>query len=498
MNDPSLRILIIDENQDVYQNLTKILNVAQEDLLTEQTVEDFLYKTLGSRVETDIADSYHFPVIIESASNIKEGFKKITIASNSSNHYSLVFINIKTSLKSDIIETINHIWTIDSEIQVVINTGYSDFKSDQSVKIQGMGDNYLILNNPLDYSVLKQIISSLIKKWMLTQNTKKYSEILHQTLEKRIHSLKYSISMLRSTIESAADGLLVINLDNKVINYNNKFLKLWDIDEFALKTKNLKRIFEHMHKQLIASNESRKLDKLMRSEADYEAKQVVTFKNKIIVECRSQPHKLNNKIIGKILTFHDITERANLEQKLEYQASHDLLTGLPNRLLMIDRLKNAIDRTNRSKKIIAVLFIDLDRFKLVNDSLNHSSGDILLQLVATRLSAIVRKEDTLARLGGDEFIMVIPDIIKEANAINIALKILKSFREPFAIGRQQVNISATIGISIFPTDASNVDELLRNADIAMYLGKERGGNQFQFYTKELNEQTKNRFRLKLS
>ena len=219
----------------------------------------------------------------------------------------------------------------------------------------------------------------------------------------------------------------------------------------------------------------------------------MTFKDGSIVECYAQPHRMNDVTIGQIWSYHDITERANLELKLEFQASHDILTGLPNRIIVIDRLINAIDRARRNNKGVAVLFIDLDRFKLVNDSLNHSTGDALLRQIATRLSALVRKDDTLARLGGDEFIMILPDLDRNASSFNIAVKILKSFKAPFSIAGYQITMSPSIGISVYPSDGENVDELLRNADLAMYQAKAQGGNQVQFYTKELNEQTNQRF-----
>ncbi|KTD75009.1 bifunctional diguanylate cyclase/phosphodiesterase [Legionella waltersii] len=493
MTDPEVRILIIGDNQAMDHNLVQILTMSQESQLLDN-VDQFFYQIEGSHKHSSIDTNYHFPeLIIDVASDIEAGINKMVDAFSQSKKYALVFYNIDTPLKTNSIESIKNIWTLDPETQIIINMGYSEHNQDHTVRILGMGDNYLILNNALDAVALRQIISSLTKKWILSKNVQRYSEMLNQTVDDRTDKLHQSVSLLRSTLDSTADGLLVIDLKNKIIDYNHRFLTLWNIPEKLIKTKSFKKIHQLMEKEIIHSNNAFNL--FMVKTNELKNKLIVKIKNNSIIECYVQPHQLNNETIGYIWTFHDITERANLQYKLEYQASHDMLTGLPNRLLVIDRLKNAIDRTHRNGKISAVLFIDLDRFKLVNDSLSHSTGDILLQLISLRLSTLVRKEDTLARLGGDEFIMITPDLTKEEHAINIATKILRSFRDSFSIAGHNINISASVGISLCPEDGTSVDELLKNADLAMYQAKAHGGNQFQFYTEELNKQTKNRFKI---
>lgn len=182
------------------------------------------------------------------------------------------------------------------------------------------------------------------------------------------------------------------------------------------------------------------------------------------------------------------TARNQHETKLEFQATHDSLTGLPNRTLLQDRINQAIINSNRQKNHFAVLFFDLDRFKSVNDSLTHQIGDELLKAVAKRLTVLMRAEDTIARFGGDEFVMIVPALQGNESSVSVAHKVLGAFGQPFKIKGMNINLSTSIGISLYPQDGKNSKELLRNADLAMYHAKERGGEQFRFYTQTLDQQ----------
>lgn len=174
---------------------------------------------------------------------------------------------------------------------------------------------------------------------------------------------------------------------------------------------------------------------------------------------------------------------------LEHQATHDSLTNLPNRVLLVERVKQEIARAQENKSTFIIVFIDLDRFKLINDSFNHETGDTLLKLVAKRLSSITRREDMIARLSGDEFIFVAAPSEEQhiENCSYIAKRILDTLNKKLTIAHRELMISASIGISIYPQDGTTVEELLRHADLAMYRAKTLGGNQFQLYASELQE-----------
>ena len=177
----------------------------------------------------------------------------------------------------------------------------------------------------------------------------------------------------------------------------------------------------------------------------------------------------------------DITDRKLAEQKIMHLAHHDQLTGLPNRALFFDRLKQSIQLAKRNGQREAVMFLDLDGFKRVNDTLGHDAGDLLLQEVAHRLQRILRSSDTVARVGGDEFTFVLNNIEEDENAGMIAKKIIAVLSEPFGLNGQQCQVGGSIGISIFPDDGHDFEALLKQADEAMYRAKQRGKNTYQFY-----------------
>jgi diguanylate cyclase (GGDEF)-like protein/PAS domain S-box-containing protein len=185
--------------------------------------------------------------------------------------------------------------------------------------------------------------------------------------------------------------------------------------------------------------------------------------------------------------FSDISARKESEERLHFLANHDPLTSLPNRAMFQERVEHSLRIAQRHLKQIAVLFIDLDRFKVINDTLGHHAGDLLLQEAAERLRECLRDTDTIARQGGDEFVVLLEDFGKdEQYLVGVSRKILDTLAKPFLLMGQELSISASIGISIYPRDGHDIHALLKNADIAMYRAKERGKNTFQFYASESN------------
>ncbi len=189
---------------------------------------------------------------------------------------------------------------------------------------------------------------------------------------------------------------------------------------------------------------------------------------------------------GKVIAFRgiarDVTERKRLEQELSDIATHDFLTGLPNRLLLQDRLKVGLNQAERNNANLAVMMLDLDRFKVVNDTFGHSMGDKLLMVVGECLSELVRKSDTVARVGGDEFLVLLPQIAKIEDATKVARKVLEAFRKPFVIDSYHIRVTTSIGIALYPEDGDDADSLLANADTAMYWVKEHGRDDYAFYS----------------
>jgi diguanylate cyclase (GGDEF)-like protein/PAS domain S-box-containing protein len=203
----------------------------------------------------------------------------------------------------------------------------------------------------------------------------------------------------------------------------------------------------------------------------------------------------DGRVNGLRGTVMDITERKRAEARIEELATRDPLTGLPNRLLLADRLGQGIAGAARSGEKLAVLFIDLDHFKQINDTLGHQIGDHLLKEVARRLSAVVRKDDTLARLGGDEFLIVLEGLRSSEDVTQVAQKVLHSLGQPFAIEGHELHTAGSVGIALYPADGTDGNTLMRNADIAMYAAKSSGRKNYQFFSAEMNSRALERLRL---
>ncbi len=205
------------------------------------------------------------------------------------------------------------------------------------------------------------------------------------------------------------------------------------------------------------------------------------------IEDSSAPiHDRRGQVTGAVMVFHDVSMARALTLKLAYTAQHDSLTDLPNRSLLNDRLGQAIAAAMRHRGSVAVLYLDLDRFKVINDSLGHRVGDRLLQSVALRLRESVRGSDTVSRIGGDEFVVLLSEVVQEQDAAHCADKLLKAIRLPYVLDDHELHVTGSIGIALHPADGITGEALLQNADSAMYEAKKHGRNNYQFYRSDLN------------
>jgi diguanylate cyclase (GGDEF)-like protein/PAS domain S-box-containing protein len=473
------RILVIDDNPAIHQDFIKIL-------ATNSITE---LDRLGSQLfETDKAEIKLPRFTIDTASQGQEGVELIKKAFQEDHPYSLAFVDIRMPPGWDGVETVKHIWEIDNDIQIVICTAYSDYSWEETVSNLGQSDNLLILKKPFDNVAVRQLACALTRKWQLFQETRAHTLSLKQKISERTLSLQQSLSLVKSTFESSSDGIVVIDNKGGITDYNHKIIELLEIPEAIMARKKEADFLDYLRQQLI---EPEKFLKKIKELNDTEAVSIdsVKYKNGKIFECYTQPHRMDREVIGRILDFRDITSRALLEERLQFQATHDGLTGLPNRIDLLQKINNAITHSRENKTQFALLFLDLDRFKLINDSLSHAVGDLLLQTVAERMQKVIRHGDTLARLGGDEFVILLPVIKEEIDIIAIIHKLVETYEKPLVIEDRHITMSTSIGISIYPKDGLTADILLRNADSAMYRAKDRRGNDFQFYNAEMNKRS---------
>ncbi|TAL60385.1 MAG: diguanylate cyclase, partial [Legionella sp.] len=488
MKEKDFKILIIDDNEAIHKDFIKTLSVIEHDHLSD--VEEQLFGEGVKKMTT------RFPNFqIDTALQGEEGFNVIKKAFEEGNPYALAFVDIRMPPGWDGVKTIKQIWKIDPEIQVVICTAYSDYSWEETIEELGETENLLILKKPFDSIAVRQLAFALTKKWQLIQERRDYTQMLETHVEERTSSLQEMVSVSRGTLESSADGILIMNNLDKILDYNIQLLEMFKIPQEIITQKNATAVLTHIAQQL--EDPKAFLSLVAETNQNINLIQInkYTINDNSIFECYTQPYSIEKKAAGRVWSFRDITERVSLEKKLEFQAMHDSLTGLPNRVLMMDRLSQMITKAKRAGSVFAVIFFDLDRFKLINDSLGHAAGDELLKHVAQRLSNNLRKSDTLSRLGGDEFVIIIDEVKNEFDVVVVTNNLLKSFQEPFQISGQSLTVSSSAGISVYPRDGDNIGELLRNADAAMYKAKNLGNNQYQFYTAEIGDQMSQRLAL---
>ena len=322
--------------------------------------------------------------------------------------------------------------------------------------------------------------------------------------------IQETLSLLNATIESTRDGILVVDLTGKIMSFNTKFVDMWHIPPYILDSRDDSAALSCVLDQLSDPEIFIKKVQELYAQPDAESYDLLQFKDGRIFERYSRPQKIMGRSVGRVWSFRDITKRKKNEEQITQMAYFDVLTNLPNRYLFKDRLDQSILYAEKYKQLLAIIYLDLDDFKRVNDTFGHDFGDKLLQSVADRLEKKIRRVDTLsrfeeenlettiARLGGDEFTLLLRDIKETQDASRVAQRIVDLFSQPFHIESRVIFISPSIGIALYPNDGRDVDTLLKNADTAMYHAKEKGKNNYQFFSENMNIEALERFYLESS
>jgi diguanylate cyclase (GGDEF)-like protein/PAS domain S-box-containing protein len=296
---------------------------------------------------------------------------------------------------------------------------------------------------------------------------------------------------LATIVESSSDAIIGKNLDGIVLSWNQAAERMYGYTTSEMVGNSISVLVPPDRPNEVTLL----LDQIRRGERIEHFETVRRCKDgkQINVSLTISPIKDAGGIVnGASVIARDITERRRTEERIRYLAQHDALTGLPNRVLFRDRIGQAIVQARRHHQLLAVLFLDLDGFKHINDSLGHQIGDHLLRMTARRLQRCLREGDTIARLGGDEFVMCLPGLNEGNDAMPVAAKILDTLRESFYVEQHELHVSGSIGISLYPSDGEDAEVLMRSADTAMYHAKENGRNNYQFFTARLNEAARRR------
>ncbi len=296
-------------------------------------------------------------------------------------------------------------------------------------------------------------------------------------------ALRESEALHRDLVETSQDLIWQCDAEGRFIFLN----KAWEATHGYRLEEMLGRPFTDFTKPEAAKRDMEEFWRLMA------AGSVTGYETTHISKSGSEIHLLFNVIpllgsdgrqIGTQGTAHDVTERKRAEEMIRHMAYHDALTDLPNRTLFADRLNIALANARRAGQMVAVLFLDLDRFKAVNDSVGHGRGDQLLRHVAERLTTLVRDGDTVARVGGDEFTVLLPNVTRTEDVVDVASRIIQMSRKPWSVDGHEFRVTASIGIAVYPDDGDDADLLVKNADTAMYRVKDLGRDDYKFYATE--------------
>lgn len=303
-------------------------------------------------------------------------------------------------------------------------------------------------------------------------------------------ALEASEKRTRAILENALVGIVYVS-QQRIIDVNEKFLELFGHNREEITGLGIDSLYAR-EEDLKTVNAASMV--LLNSGNTYQGEWRMRQRNGNEFWCAvsAKSVSVGTTDDGIIWLFEDITRRKNQEEELLQLSNYDSLTKLPNRSLFTDRLQQNINRAGRHNKLLGLLFIDLDRFKTINDSLGHNAGDELLRIVAGRISESVRGSDTVSRLGGDEFTVILPEILDISDAGKVAEKIINMLAGPCALYAHDISITPSIGVSIFPGDADNWESLLKNAESAMYHAKSTGRNNYSYYTQAMNAQARQR------
>lgn len=464
-----IRILILDNDEATHRDFNQVFNeIAENDTKVLPTKEVY-------------AKNGKINYIIDSELHAQKAIEKVKAARKSNNPYALAFIGSTLLSSLEKCEMIEKIWAVDANIQIVICLAQlSDINL--SKKLENSND-FLIISKPINRDEIKQAFNVLINKWKLKE------QMQNLKMDTNSYDNKTALALTKATLESTPEGTIVINTTNNIVIYNEKFLKIWGLSQSDLINENAINVFKKLSKQVEESKNfyTMILNLLKKTQLNHLMNEW-NLKNGKVIELYMQPRMLDAVLAGYVLSFKDVTDRKRLEEQLVYQATHDSLTSLPNRILLADRIQQGIVHAKREGNYLSVLLVDLDNFKDVNDTLGHSAGDILLKLVSDRLSNSVRDIDTVIRLGGDEFVVILMSQNRAEDSITKAKEIIEKFLTPFQIEDHSLRVTVSIGISYYPDDGNEGISLLKNADAALYHAKKMGRNTFQVYMHEYNEQ----------
>jgi diguanylate cyclase (GGDEF)-like protein/PAS domain S-box-containing protein len=349
-----------------------------------------------------------------------------------------------------------------------------------------------IIEYDLDFTTEVRSFEARVMPTRMVENTHETAIVIVRDITKKKAS-ENSARLISTVFEEATEGIMIEDGSRHVISVNPSMLKMIGMHQEDIIGKH-----STFFAPLIGEDTAAIIDEKMRRDGFWHGEVSVKREGRdelpvwLTIDAVFDDKR---NAVNFVVMMTDISEIKRTREKLEHIATHDALTMLPNRVLLYDRLNVTLERSKRSDTLAAVLFVDIDHFKDINDNLGHIWGDELLVQCAERLRTLIRAEDTLGRLGGDEFLIIVNDLESKDDVTFILQKIMSRFEEPFVLEEREFDVTVSVGVSLYPDDGKSAEELIKTADMAMYKAKKSGRNNFWFYSSVLSEHSKEYFQI---
>jgi diguanylate cyclase (GGDEF)-like protein/PAS domain S-box-containing protein len=486
MSVPSnLRVLLVDDMPSIHADFRKILAPAV--VTTDLDADEAL---LFGKPNAKVCVRFE----MDSAYQGVEALEKVRAALLAGLPYAMAFIDMRMPPGWDGVETVEHLWLADPRLQIVFCTAYSDYSWAQVLTRLDVRDRLLILKKPFDAIEVYQFANTLTAKWQMTEQAAFKMSQLEEAVEERTRELSNANIIVQNS------PVILYRLRGEpafpLIYISHNITRLGHDPKALVAAPNWAQILIHPEDQAKVGEAAARILEKDAQGASIEFRLRAGDGTLRWVENRYVPVRdKEGRLIEVEGIIIDITERKAAEEKITLLARTDSLTGLANRSTFTERLWLAFAAAQRGALGFAIHYLDLDKFKPVNDTFGHPVGDALLQQVAGRLKGCTRESDLVARLGGDEFAILQGEMREVANAGVMAAKIQAAMALPFSINGNEINISVSIGISPYVSGNAGADTMLVQADLALYRSKDEGRNQYHFHSVDLDREVLDRMTL---
>jgi diguanylate cyclase (GGDEF)-like protein/PAS domain S-box-containing protein len=482
----SRRILVVDDLPSIHEDFRKILEplAAATDLDMDEAI------LFGDKPSSAISVRFEMDSALQGA----EALEKVRAARLAGRPFAMAFIDMRMPPGWDGVETVEHLWAEDPRLQVVLCTAFSDYSWAEVLARLDVRDRLLILKKPFDPIEAYQLANALTMKWQMTEQAAFKMSGLEEAVEERTRDLSNASIIVQNS------PVILYRLRGEptfpLIYVSHNITKLGHDPQTLLTSPSWAKSLIHPDDQAKVGEAMARVLEKDAPGASIEFRLcsgdgVLRWVENRYVPVRDKDRRLI-EVEGIII---DITERKAAEEKITLLARTDSLTGLANRATFTERLGQAFASAQRGALAFAILYLDLDNFKPVNDTFGHPAGDLLLQQVAQRLKGCTRESDLVARLGGDEFAILQAEVREPADAGALAAKIQTALALPYLINGNEINVSVSIGISPYARGNTGADEMLVQADLALYRSKDEGRNQYHFHSVDLDQHVLDRVTL---